>query len=215
MNEEEFIKNYFESKSKKESLNEIAYAPLVPALLAYYGTRIPAKMATQGKFFSDKKESDKEDEKKAKSLDYKERLDNLTSTVRENLQLYFKFFIITYTIDFKVNKKSQIDDTEISNLFDTLFRNSYECPIIKQRFLETKKIMTSNNLKIGSTNISKDSFYDMMYEIYVSNKGRKADILFNVINRVLTQFKGKITRPKIEQIYNEFKDQASLDNAIG
>jgi hypothetical protein len=216
LNEEEFIKQYFTSKKKKENINEL-YAPLIPALVKYYVARTAAKAVTQGvknafkdSFISDKiKSSDKSKDKQKteKEADFKNKLDNLTNIVRNDGHTYFKFFLITYTVrnHFEMNSSDKLSDTDIDSIYDQLFNNNYYCTVIDKKYDDTKNICAK---------YSKEKFNDIMKEMFNEDKSL-ANQFFEIIEIEIKNTSGKIPYTKIKDIYLKYVNQKNPTNRIG
>ena len=216
MNEEEFIKQYFSSKKKKENINEL-YAPLVPALVKYYLARTAAKAVTQGvknafkdSFTSDKiKSSDKSKDKQKteKDADFKNKLDNLTNIVRNDGHTYFKFFLITYTVrnHFEMDESDKLDNSDINELYNLLLNNNYYCTVISKKYDNTNNICAK---------YSEDKFKDIMKEMFNQNKNLANDF-FDIIEMELKNISGKISYDKVNIIYNKYYTQKNPTNRIG
>jgi hypothetical protein len=220
--EKEFIKFYFENeKQNKYFFNEIAPVDLLWKLPAYYISRYGAKYAWSDKkwpdFFSkdkdkkDKKEDKKEKDKPKEYHDYKKILDNLSDAIRNDYNLYLKFFLINFSIHFYYESYN-MSTTDIAEIYHDLENNKYMCPLIKKRYDNTSNMINGGNkkqpAKIGGNSINESSFKDMMKEIFIEDPENYKDMQRSVEAKLKT--KNVINKTIIEDVYRDFLTRSAL-----
>lgn len=197
--------------------------PVAKMLLQYLGyqaARTAANVVSGKNIFGDKKE--KNDRK-----DIKDFLDNKVKKEKDILKLvhpvpnsismkrypnrYLKYFLIIFTLQHFLSKNQKIKITEynINRIYDNLQGNNYSAEFNEQTIsLESKEtyniiengVISINGKKSGQKGIDKDTFYEMIYEMFVFNPAM-GEQLFIIINN---QLKAKINSASLNYIFNLF-----------